>query len=205
MAEVFSKQTETIRKRYNRTALFYDWMDKMIPVRLRRKAIEQAVGKVLEVGVGTGANLEFYPPGCQVTGIDFSSGMLQKAKEKLHKAKVPITLIEMDAQQMGFTNGSFDTVIATCVFCSVPDPVQGLKEVKRVCKPGGKIILLEHVRSEHLLLGWLMDTLNPIAVHTIGSNINRQTVKNIQSAGIQNYSMEEYNGKLIKLIVATRE
>jgi ubiquinone/menaquinone biosynthesis C-methylase UbiE len=204
VAELFSKQTEIIRKRYNRTASFYDWMDKMIPVRLRRKAVEQATGKVLEVGVGTGANLELYLPGCQVTGIDFSSGMLQKAKAKVHKAKVPVTLIEMDAQKLNFADGSFDTVIATCVFCSVPDPIQGLKEVKRVCKPGGKIILLEHVRSENPMLGWLMDTLNPIAIHMIGSNLNRQTVKNIQSAGIRNYSMEEYYGKLIRLIVATR-
>ena len=204
MTELFNKQTETIRKRYNRTALFYDWMDKMIPVSLRQKAVEQATGKVLEVGVGTGANLEFYLPGCEVTGIDFSSGMLQKANKKLYKAKVPVTLIEMDAQKMSFDDASFDTVIATCVFCSVPDPAQGLKEVKRVCKPGGKIILLEHVRSENPILGWLMDILNPIALHMIGSNINRQTVKNMQNAGIGSYSMEEYYGKIIKLIIATR-
>ncbi len=204
MAEPFNHETETIRRRYNRTALFYDWMDKMIPIKLRRKAVEQATGKVLEVGVGTGANLEFYLPGCQVTGIDFSPGMLQKAKQKLTKAKVPITLVEMDAQDMAFPDNSFDTVIATCVFCSVPDPVQSLKEVKRVCRPGGRIILLEHVRSKNPVLGWLMDVLNPLALHVIGSNINRETVKNVNEAGIDTYSMEEYSGKIIKLIVASQ-
>jgi ubiquinone/menaquinone biosynthesis C-methylase UbiE len=199
----YTSETDTIRRRYDRTALFYDWMDTMIPAKLRRKAVEQATGKVLEVGVGTGANLEFYLPGCQVTGIDFSLGMLQKAKQKLLRARVPVTLVEMDAQQMTFPDNSFDTVIATCVFCSVPDPIQGLKEVKRVCKQDGRIILLEHVRSENPLFGWLMDVFNPIALHVIGSNINRETIKNIQEAGIQTYSIEEYSGKIIKLIVAS--
>ena len=203
MNKLDSKQTDTIRRRYNRTALFYDWMDNMIPARLRRKAVEQANGKVLEVGVGTGANLGFYLAGCQVTGIDFSPGMLQKAEKKVKEAKVPITLVEMDAQKMSFCDDSFDTVIATCVFCSVPDPVQGLKEVKRVCKPGGKIILLEHVRSENLALGLLMDLINPIAVHMIGSNINRKIVENVKLADMHIDSMEEYYGKIIKLIVAT--
>lgn len=203
MTEPFNRQTDSIRRRYNRTALFFDWMDNMIPVKLRRKAVEQVAGKVLEVGVGTGANLEFYLPGCQVTGIDFSSGMLQKAKKKLTKAKVPITLLEMDAQAMTFPDDSFDTVLATCVFCSVPDPIKGLKEVKRVCRPGGRIILLEHVRSENPVLGWFMDVFNPVFLHVMGSNINRETVKNVNEAGIHIYSMEEYSGKIIKLIVAS--
>lgn len=203
MAKPFNSETDTIRRRYDRTALFYDWMDTMIPLKLRRKAVEQATGEVLEVGVGTGANLEFYLPGCQVTGIDFSQGMLQKAKQKIIKAKVPIALLEMDAQNMTFPNNSFDTVIATCVFCSVPDPVKGLKEVKRVCKTGGKIILLEHVRSENPVLGWVMDILNPVALHVIGSNINRDTVQNVNKAGLCAHSVEEYSGKIIKLIVAS--
>lgn len=127
-------QTEIIRRRYNRTALFYDWMDKMISPRLRRQAIELAEGKVLEVGVGTGQNLPFYQGDCEVTGIDFSPGMLRKAQARLRLAKVPVKLLEMDAQAMSFADETFDTVVATCVFCSVPDPVQGLREIKRVCK-----------------------------------------------------------------------
>ncbi|SDD71948.1 class I SAM-dependent methyltransferase [Sporomusa acidovorans] len=200
---ISDSQTETIRRRYNRTALFYDWMDKMISVKLRQKAIQQAEGKVLEIGVGTGANLEYYLPGCQVTGIDFSPGMLEKAMQKQFKAKVPVTLLEMDAQNMSFPDNTFDTVISTCVFCSVPDPVQGLKEAKRVCKPNGRIILLEHVRSENPILGLLMDILNPLALHIIGSNINRDTVMNIHTAGIKPLEMEEYSGKIIKLIIAS--
>jgi ubiquinone/menaquinone biosynthesis C-methylase UbiE len=170
---------------------------------LRKKALSQASGKVLEVGVGTGNNFPYYPPGCEVTAIDFSPGMLARARKKLHLARAPIKLLEMDAQAMDFPDNTFDTVVATCVFCSVPDPVKGLAEVKRVCKPNGKIILLEHVRSESPVIGWLMDVLNPISLHLIGSNINRRTVQNVISAGIQLQKVEDLRGKIVKLIVGT--
>lgn len=195
--------TEIIKRRYNRTSLFYDWMDQMIPSSLRQKVLNQATGKVLEVGIGTGTNIPYYPEGCEVTGIDFSPGMLAKARNKVHLAKVPITLLEMDAQNMKFPNNIFDTVIGTCVFCSVPDPIKGLKEVRRVCKPGGKIILLEHVRSENPILGLLMDLLNPVSLHLVGSNINRRTVENVQAAGIKIKQIDDYAGKILKLIIAT--
>jgi len=196
-------QSEIIKKRYDRTATFYDCMDRMIPDTLRRKAISYAKGKVLEVGVGTGKNLSYYQEGCRVTGIDFSSGMLAKARAKVHLAKVPVDLIEMDIESMGFQAETFDTVIATCVFCSVPNPVKGLQEVRRVCKKRGKIILLEHVRSENFILGWLMDLLNPISLHIIGSNINRKTMDSIKEVGIENQNTEELFGGIVKLIVAT--
>lgn len=195
--------TEVIRRRYDRTSIFYDWMDRMISPELRKKALSQASGKVLEVGVGTGNNFPYYPPGCEVTAIDFSPGMLARARKKLHLARAPIKLLEMDAQAMDFPDNTFDTVVATCVFCSVPDPVKGLAEIKRVCKPNGKIILLEHVRSESPVIGWLMDVLNPISLHLIGSNINRRTVQNVISAGIQLQKVEDLRGKIVKLIVGT--
>lgn len=195
-------RTDIIRKRYNRTALVYDWMDWMISERIRKKAIEQASGKVLEIGVGTGSNLPLYQEGCQVTGIDFSPAMLARANNKLHLAKVPVVLKEMDAENLRFPDDTFDTVVSTCVFCSVPDPVQGLREAQRVCKPGGKIVLLEHVRSDNPLLGWLMDILNPVFLFIIGSNINRRTVENVKKSGISIHQIENVEGKIVKLIVA---
>jgi len=195
-------QSEVIRQRYNRTAKFYDLMDKMIPESIRRAAIGQATGNVLEVGVGTGKNLPFYREGCIVTGIDFSPGMLAKARQKVQKVKVPVTLLEMDAQHMSFPDNSFDTVVATCVFCSVPHPIQGLQEVRRVCKPSGAIVLLEHVRSENPLLGWVMDLFNPISLYLIGSNINRRTVENVRAAGISVHQVDNVGGNMVKLIVA---
>lgn len=200
--DTMDEQTLVIRRRYNRTARFYDLMDKMIPNAIRRQAIAKARGKVLEVGVGTGKNLPYYLTGCEVTGIDFSPGMLDKARERVKEAKVPITLLEMDAQQMAFADNTFDTVLATCVFCSVPDPVQGLREVRRVCKQEGKIILLEHVRSDNPVLGWLMDVLNPVSLHMIGSNINRRTVENVRAAGLNILNVDNLSGKIVKLIIA---
>ncbi|MEW8959282.1 2-methoxy-6-polyprenyl-1,4-benzoquinol methylase, mitochondrial [Moorella humiferrea] len=195
------EQTEIIKERYNRTALFYDWMDRMIPKEWRRRVWQEAWGRVLEVGVGTGANFPFYPPGCRVTAIDFSPGMLARARQKLHLAGVPVDLKEMDVQHLEFGDASFDTVVATCVFCTVPDPVQGLKEVRRVCRPDGRIILLEHVRSEQWFLGPLMDALNPLFLYLIGSNINRRTVANVSRAGIEIDREDDLAGKIVKLIV----
>ena len=198
------QQTEIIKKRYNRTSRFYDYMDFMIKDATRQQVLSLARGRVLEVGVGTGKNLPFYPADCGVTGIDFSLGMLEKARARAENLHLEITLQEMDAQQMTFPDATFDTVVATCVFCSVPDPVKGLKEIKRVCKPGGQVILLEHVRSENPVLGVLMDLLNPVSLHLVGSNINRRTVENVRKSGLQTREVRNMgHSKLVKLIIAS--
>jgi ubiquinone/menaquinone biosynthesis C-methylase UbiE len=89
----------------------------------------------------------------------------------------------MDAEAMDFENESFDTVVTSCVFCSVPNPVQGLKEIRRVCKKGGKILMLEHVRSNNKVIGKMMDVVNPLPLHIYGANINRRTYENLLKAG----------------------
>ncbi|MEF2293413.1 class I SAM-dependent methyltransferase [Virgibacillus dokdonensis] len=178
-------QTNTIRKRYNRIAGVFDIMDNMIQETWRKDVTQQAEGKVLEIGIGTGKNLEYYPSHVEVTGIDFSPGMLKRAKEKANQLGRTFELLEMDAQNLAFPDNTFDTVITTCVFCSVPDPIKGLKEMKRVTKPTGKILMLEHMRSEHKLIGKLMDILNPIGLHIVGANINRKTIENIQHVGLK--------------------
>ena len=124
--------TETIRKRYNRIAPMYNSMDTMIKPTWREELLRDAKGKVLEVGVGTGANLSHYPPGLEIVGIDFSPRMLAYAQEQILSLPSNIQLQQMDAQHLEFSNDSFDTVVATCVFCSVPDPIQGLREIHRV-------------------------------------------------------------------------
>lgn len=146
------KNTDIIKHRYNRISSVFNAMDKLTHKKLRKEFIQLAQGEVLEIGIGTGVNLEFYPEDVSVTGIDFSPNMLEKARKKADKLTQNINILEMYVERLDFADDSFDTVVATCVFCSVPNPIQGLKKVRRVTKPSGKIILLEHMRSGHYIM-----------------------------------------------------
>ncbi len=193
---------ETVKRRYDRIASIYDYLDFMVPNKLRVEILKMARGEVLEVGVGTGRNLPLYPPGSLVTGIDISPVMLDRARQRAVKSDLKVNLVEADAQNLPFDDDSFDTVMATCVFCSVPDPIAGLKEVKRVCRHDGQILLIEHVRSETPVVSMVMDLLNPIFVGIIGNNINRKTVENVQLAGLNIIEVKNLLGQIVKLIRA---
>lgn len=201
--------SEKIRKRYNRASRFYDIlespMEMMSLKEWRINLMKELKGKVLEVGVGTGKNIEYYPDNIDITAIDFSEKMLGKAREKAQKYNEQVTLLQMDAQDMDFQDNTFDMVFTTCVYCSVPDPIKGLKEMRRVCKPNGKIIMIEHVRSEKKILGLIMDILNPIVVNTYGANINRKTVQNVYNAGFGSIKVKDLYSDIVKNIVITND
>jgi len=108
----------------------------------------------------------------------------------------------MDVEHLAFPDQSFDTVVATFVFCSVPDPIRGLREVRRVCKPTGRVILLEHVRPSGPLLGRIFDLLNPLAVRLSGANINRRTVENAREAELHVTMEQNLFSDIVKLIIA---
>jgi ubiquinone/menaquinone biosynthesis C-methylase UbiE len=201
--------TEKIRKRYNRVAKFYDILEKpmeaMALKEWRLEIMSELQGKVLEVGVGTGKNIEYYPDNLDITAIDFSEKMLERAEEKAIRLNKKVKLIHMDAQSMNFPDDTFDTVFTTCVFCSVPDPVKGLKEIRRVCKPRGKIIMIEHVRSERELVGIIMDIFNPLVVRSYGANINRRTVENLKKSGFSKVEVKNLFSDIVKRIVIYNE
>lgn len=201
-----SNETKKIKNRYNRVSKIYDIlegpMEAMTMSTWREKLITSIEGKqILEVGVGTGKNLVSYPENVEITGIDFSEKMLERAIQKT-KGIENITLIEMDAQEMNFADDTFDTVVTSCVFCSVPDPVKGLKEIRRVCKAGGKIVMLEHMRSHHNFVGQFMDMVNFIPLHIWGANINRKTMVNLLKAGFKEEDIITHNlwSDIVKLI-----
>lgn len=204
---LMDKKTLLEKKRYDRIAWIYDIfqapMEKLIKSdEVRNRIFQMAKGpKILEVGVGTGRNIPYYPPNIEVTAIDLSPKMLEKAKKKLNLTRAKVNLMEADVQNLPFPSAFFDSAVATFVFCSVPDPIQGLSELKRVVKPEGRIILLEHIRIDRPIIGPLMDLLNPIVVRIIGANINRQTIKNVQIAGLKIEKVEDISD-LVKLIIA---
>lgn len=197
--------TSRTRRRWDAKSRRYDWFtwleERLGGSRLRRLWSLVGQGRLLEVGVGTGANLKYHPLGAQLTGIDLSPGMLGRARARAACLGKDTTLLEMDAQALEFADADFDQVVATFVFCSVPDPVQGLREAGRVLKPEGKLLLLEHVRGPGLL-GKIMDWLNPLAVLLSGGNINRDTVENVKRAGLVVEEVHSYLWGLVKLIVA---
>ncbi|NLJ78441.1 MAG: class I SAM-dependent methyltransferase [Tissierellia bacterium] len=194
-----------IQKRYDRIAPIYDLfanpMEAMALKKWRLEVMQELGGKVLEVGVGTGKNIEYYPTEIDITAIDFSEMMLDRARNRAEKLGREVEFINMDVEDMDFLDNTFDTVFTTCVFCSVPNPIKGLREIGRVCKPDGKIVMIEHVRSEQKFLGPIMDLLNPLTVNIYGANINRRTVENIHEAGYTDFEVSNLSGDILKKII----
>jgi ubiquinone/menaquinone biosynthesis C-methylase UbiE len=205
--DVMDKNTEKIKRRYNRIAKVFDLTEVMMErgqMKLWRAALwKEAKGKILEVGVGTGKNIRYYPQDADITAIDFSERMLEKARVKAEKAGKNVDLKLMDVQQLDFPEDTFDTVITTCVLCSVPDPIKGLQEIRRVCKKDGQIIMLEHVRSKRPMIGVIMDILNPLVVRIVGANINRDTIENLKHAGLKIEVEKDLMADIVKHIQCT--
>src|SRR5919106_100242 len=156
---------------YDKLAKVYDYTfgPTLHPGRLQaiqRMGI-QAGERVLEVGVGTGINLSLYPKDCAVTGIDFSASMLEKARERAARKDVPrsVRLLQMDAADLKFADDSFDVVYAPYLISVVPDPLQVAKEMRRVCRPGGRIIFLNHFLSPNRALSRVERAISPMTIH----------------------------------------
>ena len=196
------------RARYDRNAWLYDasefLMEPLIYRRWRRRLWALVPpGRGLEVGVGTGKNIPFYPAGSRVSAIDLSPRMLAKARRTAPPPGVELDTAVMSAESLDFPDHTFDWAVATFVFCSVPDAVKGLMEVRRVVRPGGHVLLLEHVRVDLPVVGSVMDLCNPAAVRATGANINRRTVRNVGLAGLQITSVVDLVPfGMFKLIIA---
>jgi len=173
-------------------------------VAIDRMAIKSG-DRVLEVGVGTGINTSLYPTTCHVTGIDLSTSMLGKARERVAREGLKnVRLVEMDAASLTFADSSFDIVYAPYLVSVVPDPVQVVREMRRVCRPGGRIIILNHFRSANPLLSYFERAISPFTVH-VGFKSDLDLPGFLAQADLQPISIEKVNVPRIWSLVTCRK
>jgi phosphatidylethanolamine/phosphatidyl-N-methylethanolamine N-methyltransferase len=190
-------ENDFVARVYENIAWFYDltFGPALHPGRvdaIERMGIKSG-DRVLEVGVGTGINAALYPSDCSVTGIDFSSSMLEKAHDRIARKGVRnVRLLQMDAQNMKFADDSFDIVYAPYVISVVPDPVAVTREMHRVCRPGGKIIILNHFRSKSRLGSWLEKIIAPFTLY-LGFKSDLDLPAFLVQANLKPVSIEKVN------------
>jgi phosphatidylethanolamine/phosphatidyl-N-methylethanolamine N-methyltransferase len=182
---------------YDKLAIVYDLFfgPALHPGRLRAIDVMniQPGERILEVGVGTGINLSLYPRHASVTGIDFSSSMLEKARERAAKPDAaPVRLLQMDAADLRFADNSFDVVYAPYLISVVPDPVRVAQEMSRVCRPGGRFLILNHFLSPNPILSRLERLISPATVH-VGFKADLDLQAFLTQADVKPVSIEKVN------------
>ena len=201
-------ETERVRKLWQKNASKYDRQISLCERLLfeggREWACSRARGEVLEIAVGTGRNLEFYPAEVTLTAIDFSSAMLEVARERAASLGREVDLREADAQNLPFDDGSFDTVVSTLTMCNIPDYGRAIAEVHRVLRPGGRFVLMEHVRSDR---GWVragQRALEPLTVRFEGDHLLRTPLEKVRAASFEVQETEQLKRGIVQRIVAVR-
>ncbi|MBP6016878.1 MAG: class I SAM-dependent methyltransferase [Candidatus Promineofilum sp.] len=173
--------------------------------RLRRQVVRQAIGNTLEIGAGTGANAAHYQVGVTVTATDLQAAHLSAAAKKASRLNPGLryTVVCADAQQLPFPDSAFDTVLGTLVFCSIGQPELALAAIRRVLRPGGRLILLEHVRGQTPLTRRLTDWLHPAWFALQGvCHLNRDTAATVAAAGFNIHTRSDHAHGLIQIIFA---
>ena len=171
-----------------------------------QKMAIQPGDRVVEVGVGTGINLSLYPRDCHVTGIDFSASMLEKARERVWKKELTnVRLLQMDAADLKFPDNSFDIVYAPYLISVVPDPLQVAREMRRVCRRGGRIIFLNHFLSPNPVLSKLERAISPLTIH-IGFKSDLDLPAFLAQAELKPIAIEKVNvPKLWSLVTCVKD
>jgi ubiquinone/menaquinone biosynthesis C-methylase UbiE len=210
--------TDRVQAIYDDIAPSWDARQGLVERRLmgdgmRRALARELRGCVLELGTGTGATLPFAhenPAVTSFTGTDLSAGMLAQARQKWDALVAqdqsgqpfPATFKTMDATRLAFPDATFDTVTASLMLCTVPDPAQTLREMARVCTPDGRIVLLEHVRAPNPLLAGIQKILTPMQERMLGCHLDRPTDRLVRDLGFRIERTEARFFRVFQLIVA---
>jgi ubiquinone/menaquinone biosynthesis C-methylase UbiE len=173
---------ETEAPRYDRQMRFFE---RALFTGGREWVCSQAQGDVLEIAVGTGRNLRHYPATVNLTGIEFSPAMLEIARQTAAGVGRMIDLRVGDAQALEFADASFDTVVCTLALCTIPDDRAAVSEPKRVLRPGGRLLLLEHVRSPNRAVRLVQRLLEPLAVRFEGDHLLREPLHHLRAEGFE--------------------
>lgn len=192
--------------KWDKAAGAFDFMNGGVELRFGEEKAEwfsRATGTTLLVAIGTGLDIPYFKDDQHIIGLDISTKMLEKAREKDVGDK-RVALVRADVQKLGFADNSIDTVVTSCTFCSVPEPVLGLKELRRVLKPGGRLLMFEHVRSDIFWMGPMMDLLTKVS-RRFGPDLNRRTKENVLKAGFKLTREVNLYLDMVKLFEAIKE
>ena len=176
------------KQSYDRVAKFFDFLRQGDMRRWnadQKSLFENLSGEVLYIGIGTGLETLNFPPDLKITAIDISSAMLQQSKTRAKSYSGEIHLCQMDAKISAFRDHSFDSVVTVCVLCSVKHPISCLEEIKRVLKPNGKLVMVEHVLSKNPIYAIALKTMSNLTEFLEGTYLDRDTVDNAEKAGFE--------------------
>ncbi|MBF0145007.1 MAG: class I SAM-dependent methyltransferase [Magnetococcales bacterium] len=193
------------RDKWDRAATFFDlsaaWGTEKRWAPSKKALFARMEGEILFMAAGTGLDFPCFPRGKTITAIDISPKMLERAAVRAKKYNGHLELQEMDATAMTFGDGRFDQVFTSCTFCSVPDPVAGLKEIRRVLKPGGFLFMFEHTGSRIFPFNLMLHLMTPIS-RTFGPEMNRDTLNNLDRAGFAIHRVENHFLDVVRSIHA---
>ena len=193
------------REKWDRAAGSYDLMNgygqeiRWAP--FKRRLFERMQGRIIFASIGTGQDIQFFPPGRDITAIDISPGMLERARPRAAAYAGKLELREIDLHELDYPHGAFDQVFTACTFCSVPRPVEGLRMLRRVLKPGGELFMFEHTGSRYFPFNVMLNLMTRVS-RRYGPEMNRDTVANVARAGFQIEAVEPVYLDVVKMIRA---
>jgi ubiquinone/menaquinone biosynthesis C-methylase UbiE len=208
MPKTVSEETERLKRHWEREAPTYDrrmgFFERVLFGDGREWVCSRASGEVLEVAVGTGRNFAFYPQGVRLSGIDLSPAMLEIARKRAEELGVEADLWEGDAQQLPFPDASFDTVVCTLSLCNIPDDRRAIAEMKRVLRPRGRLLLLDHVKASSKVWLAVQRVLEPLPRTFSCEHLMRRPLEHVLAEGFEVEQRERSKAGIVERLSARK-